>query len=135
MYWHFGIEYPKVLKFSKLIRWLIIKLITFSVFDSEKVQKLTIPNLFSLILNLGYFYNPKLFHDRGPNHIETSPLIDLQSKSMDWFLYDSDLRHEKVRSISKPLFFWYFQGLQKETSSMKWVNHFINNVEKWPKIL
>ena len=22
--------------------------------------------------------------------------IDLQSKSMDWFLYDSDLRHERV---------------------------------------
>ena len=28
--------------------------------------------------------------------------IDLQSKSMDWFLYDRDLRHERVneRSIS-----------------------------------
>ena len=105
MYWHCGIEYPKVLKFSKLIRWLIIKPITFSVFNSEKVQKLTIPNLFGLILNLGSFYNPKLFYDKGPNNTETSPLIDLQSKSMDWFLYDWDLRHEKVTSISKPMFF------------------------------
>ena len=92
---------------------MIIKLITFSVFDSEKVQKLIIPNLFSLILNLGYFYNPKLFHDRGPNHIETSPLIDLQSKSMDWFLYDRELHHEKVRSISKPLFSDTFRGYRK----------------------
>ena len=24
--------------------------------------------------------------------------IDLQSKSMDWFLYDRDLRHEKVNT-------------------------------------
>ena len=24
--------------------------------------------------------------------------IDLQSKPMDWFLYDSDLRHERVNS-------------------------------------
>ena len=23
--------------------------------------------------------------------------IDLQSKSMDWFLYDRDLRHERVK--------------------------------------
>ena len=23
--------------------------------------------------------------------------IDLQSKSMDWFLYDMDLRHERVK--------------------------------------
>ena len=26
--------------------------------------------------------------------------IDLQCKSMDWFLYDRDLRHEKVNSQS-----------------------------------
>ena len=33
---------------------------------------------------------------RSPYHIETSPLIDMQSKPMDWFLYDRDLRHERV---------------------------------------
>ena len=27
--------------------------------------------------------------------------IDLHSKSMDWFLYDIGLRHEKVKHISK----------------------------------
>ena len=26
--------------------------------------------------------------------------IDLQSKSMDWFLYDEDLSHEKVKDLS-----------------------------------
>ena len=26
--------------------------------------------------------------------------IDLQSKSMDWFLYNKDLRHEKVKTLS-----------------------------------
>ena len=25
--------------------------------------------------------------------------IDLQSKSMDWFLYDADLRHERVKQV------------------------------------
>ena len=43
-----------------------------------------------------------LFYDGGPYHIETSPLIcrnhsiDLLCKPMDWFLYDRDLRHERV---------------------------------------
>ena len=27
--------------------------------------------------------------------------IDLQIKSMDWFLYDRDLRHERVNSDSE----------------------------------
>ena len=27
--------------------------------------------------------------------------MDLQSKSMDWFLYDNDLRHERVNTKSK----------------------------------
>ena len=45
----------------------------------------------------------KLFHDGGRYHIETSPLIyrenqfiDLQGKSMDWFLYDNGLRHVRL---------------------------------------
>ena len=29
--------------------------------------------------------------------------IDLQSKSMDWFLYDNDLRHERVNWINWPI--------------------------------
>ena len=35
--------------------------------------------------------NIQLFHDGGRYHIETSA-----SKSMDWFLYDNGLRHERV---------------------------------------
>ena len=35
-----------------------------------------------------------LINDGGPYHIETS--IDIQSKSVDWFLNDRDLRHERV---------------------------------------
>ena len=27
--------------------------------------------------------------------------MDLRSKSMDWFLYDNDLRHERVNTKSK----------------------------------
>ena len=43
---------------------------------------------------------PSLFltlHDGGRYHIETS---DLQSKSMDWFLYDNGVRHERINVTS-----------------------------------
>ena len=36
-----------------------------------------------------------LFHDAGPYHLETNLLC----KSKDWFLYDRDLRHERVNTI------------------------------------
>ena len=36
------------------------------------------------------------FNDGGPYLIETSLLI-----SMDWFLYDRDLRHERVKSLTE----------------------------------
>ena len=39
--------------------------------------------------------NHYIFHGGGRYHIETSPL---RSKSLDWFLYDNDLRHESVKS-------------------------------------
>ena len=35
--------------------------------------------------------------------------MDLQSKSMDWFLYDKDLRHERVNSSQPPSFKYYYQ--------------------------
>ena len=37
----------------------------------------------------------KLFHDGGRYRIEISPL------SMDWFLYDNGLRHERVKEKAK----------------------------------
>ena len=41
------------------------------------------------------FYS-SLFHDGDRYHAETSPLM--QSKSMDWFLYDNGLCHETVNA-------------------------------------
>ena len=32
--------------------------------------------------------------------------IDLQRKSMDWFLYDRDVRHENVK-VTLIIFFWF----------------------------
>ena len=32
-------------------------------------------------------------------HINRNQFIGLQNKSMDWFLYDKDLRHERVDPI------------------------------------
>ena len=46
--------------------------------------------------------------DGGPYHIETIPLIcranpiDLQSESMDWFLYNRGLRYERVSNSDQP---------------------------------
>ena len=37
----------------------------------------------------------------------TNQSIDMQSKSMDWFLYDGDLRHERVNSIQANVLFPY----------------------------
>ena len=37
------------------------------------------------------------FHDESPYYIERNQSIDLQGKSMDWFLYDRDLHHERVK--------------------------------------
>ena len=51
---------------------------------------------FSLGLSPNFTSNIKpinSLHDGGRYHIENSPLI---CKSMDWFLYDIGLRHEKV---------------------------------------
>ena len=39
--------------------------------------------------------NTYFFHDGGRYHIETRPLICI-GLSMDWFLYDNGLRHERV---------------------------------------
>ena len=40
----------------------------------------------------------ELFHKGGPYHINHS--IDLQRKSVEWFLYDSDLFNERVKLIA-----------------------------------
>ena len=50
---------------------------------------------YSGLFIFSYFLKCKfqLFHDVGPDHIESSLLI---FKSMDWFLYNRDQRHERV---------------------------------------
>ena len=39
-----------------------------------------------------------VFHDGGPDY-NTNQSIDLQSNSMEWFLYDRDLHHERVKVL------------------------------------
>ena len=43
-------------------------------------------------------YMHYVFHDGGPDH-NTNQSIDLQTNSMDWFLYDRDLHHERVKVL------------------------------------
>ena len=37
------------------------------------------------------------FHDGGRYHIYRNQSIDLLRQSMNWFLYDNDLCHERVK--------------------------------------
>ena len=62
----------------------IFSLVISSVFFSQQFSK--IQNITFKLLTL---------YDGGRYHIETSPLI-CGAKSMDWFLYDNGLRHERV---------------------------------------
>ena len=41
--------------------------------------------------------------------------IDLQSKSMDWFLYDNDLRHEGLKTFATQVFSCKFCKIYKDT--------------------
>ena len=43
-----------------------------------------------------YIYKTYLFHNGGPYHTETSPLI-YSANQWTGFLYDRDLRHERVK--------------------------------------
>ena len=49
--------------------------------------------------------------------------IDLRSKSMDWFLYDNGLRHERVKLISRRLQ-KYFKSLFATTVKPFWQHIF-----------
>ena len=46
-----------------------------------------------MVLGTGYYILP-VFN----SFVTEVPIIDLQSKSMDWFLYNRDLRQERVKS-------------------------------------
>ena len=48
-----------------------------------------------MFLPLYILYQNDFFHDGGPYHIENQ-YTDLLCKSMDWFLLNKDLRHDKV---------------------------------------
>ena len=64
---------------------------SFLISDKSSLLEITIPKGISLaqsILTLSW---------RGPLSYKNQS-IDLQSKLMDWFLYDNGLRHERVKS-------------------------------------
>ena len=41
----------------------------------------------------------KFFHDGGPYHIETSPLICSANQWTGFYIYNNDPRHERVNRI------------------------------------
>ena len=73
---HYAISEPFLFNNTRLILTIpLIKLPTSMALKFKSLLRLTL-------------------HDGGPYHVEASPL---QSKSMDWFLYDKDLLHESVK--------------------------------------
>ena len=69
-----------------------------------------------------------IFYDGGLYYRETSPLI---CKSVDWFLYDRVLRHERVKSnLYRSCSYFLLNPLQKRKcySQKKWyLNRFYEN--------
>ena len=74
--WNFGLSR----KFRKIYFWSK---------DRAFMQNKKIYNIHHIDLSLS---RPRSLSYRNQS-------IDLQSKSMEWFLYDKDLRHERVKSI------------------------------------
>ena len=80
----------------------------------------------------------KLFHDngRGPYLSYRNRSTDLHSKSMDWFLYDRDLRHQRVQNIIRT-----FLGHKSMMATHKGVlvtnniNPLMHNVPTWSDTL
>ena len=102
---------PKLLYCFSCMSFFVQFSINTILFPSKSISTV-IQNYCNLIFNLGLFFSWYLqiiteclptilvfnfFYDGDRYHIETSPLI-LQSKSMDWFLYDKGLRHERVNN-------------------------------------
>ena len=64
--------------------------------ESQKINYFNTSIIFWLLLKslcLHAEFKEQLFHDGSLYHIETSPLI----WSIDWFLYDRNIRHERVK--------------------------------------
>ena len=61
----------------------------------KKCRNYNVATAHLLPLYLAIISMQNLFHDGDPYHAETSSLF-CRAKSMDWFLYDKDLRHEGV---------------------------------------
>ena len=67
-----------------------------------------------------FLYNFQLFHDGGPYHIETRPLIAKQN----WFLDDRDLRHERAKTefvvfVISPNFKTFTTSCFRETERLR----------------
>ena len=68
----------------------------------DESHRVAIQQSHAAIENTRWPSQVQLFYDGDPYDIETSPLI-CSAKSNDWFLYDRDLRHERVKSVNKYL--------------------------------
>ena len=79
-----------------------------------------------LFWGLSSYFVPELLYDEVPFFLETGPLI----WSMDWFIYDRDLHHEKVKIHFKLMLHIYIPWIQL-TTKFKQVVFF----SRWQKSL
>ena len=64
-----------------------------------------------------------LFHDGGPYHYWNQS-IDLQSKPMDYFQYDRDIRHESVKQCFVFIIYLLRQKIQCYFKCWRWNKYF-----------
>ena len=85
----------------------------YATFLGELADPETLPDLFIVTNRL------ELILSRRRSLSYRNHSIDLQSKSMDWCLYDSDLRHERVNKLEKKGFFFENEKISVRYSNFK----------------
>ena len=93
--------------------------------------------MFSFHNPICIFYNPNekyLRLSRRRYLSNRNQAIDLQSKSVDWFLYNGDLCHERVKTLPKicdKVFLW--KWLSVKSRELFLLKSFIIDVLRGPK--
>ena len=82
------------------------------------------PTVLKYVLTIGFLYVFNSFMTEV--FIYGNQSIDLQSKSMEWFWFDRDLRHESVKGIPKSC--KYYQTWLRETGN-KWFKCCLSDAE------
>ena len=90
-------------------------------------------NLFKMIINpfqVNVLFIPDLNHSWWRSLPYRNQSIDFLCKLIDWFLYDKDLRHERVRTSENLWLFDVFREYKNET--LNWIDFKGTIFKVWP---